>query len=839
MQVFDERIDGAIRYTAHDSRLCMVPYMFRFLGSFLLFSSLASTVAVNAQIPTDTTVTTVPSMGTYGTGIGVSAGVTGTLAPFATGTGAIILPTGTVQFLDGTKPLSAAPIALAAGAAFNTASFSKVFGTLDPAFASLPKTGQTGVDLNGDGVQDLLVFGASSFSASEEVQTFLANGSGGYTASAAQTLTLPASPVSNSFFIGDLNGDGKPDLLLGGSVAYGNGDGTFQQPVALSFLASGYSETFAGDVTGDGKPDIVALNTVPSGLANTPYTLQVTVFANQGSGNFQSLGTFPVATSQVVEFASLASLEIVDVNGDGKADLVTQAYFLPAGEAAEPATVAVALNNGDGTFAAPVQASYNAQTNGGDIELESLRVGDFNNDGKVDLLLIYPAYWMANFTQPFIFLPGNGDGTFGAETDSMITTPYVARGAATGQPPAGRADVLDVNLDGNLDVAFGSGAVVLGDGTGHFTSGMPFITVPDITANPGQIPLAHLALVKASGAAYTSFVFVPTVVATHNFTATASLPALTLAAGTHSITARYSGDSHYAASTSTPSVVTITASTGAMIAVTPSANPSYSGQAVTFSIAVSGAGATPTGTVTLQGTQTPPGIEPYPQQPPSGTATLDGNGKATIAVTLVDVDLGPLVFTYNGDANYAPAMISTRQTVNSTFGVVYGASIPTISSTSSPTATTQISVAGVTGFRDTVTLGCKDLPATLASSFSPASLNISGSSTQSSTLTISNATGSTASLNEHVSGNGLRLLTCGLFTGSLLLFWPGKRRAMWQAGWFVIAFASLLLLPTGCGGNSTTTTVSAGNLAAGTYPFYVTATAGTVQLQYNYVLTVH
>lgn len=839
MQVFDERIDGAIRYTAHDSRLCMVPYMFRFLGSFLLFSSLASTVAVNAQIPTDTTVTTVPSMGTYGTGIAVSAGVTGTPAPFATGTGAIILPTGTVQFLDGTKPLSAAPIALAAGAAFNTASFSKVFGTLDPAFASLPKTGQTGVDLNGDGVQDLLVFGASSFSASEEVQTFLANGSGGYTASAAQTLTLPASPVSNSFFIGDLNGDGKPDLLLGGSVAYGNGDGTFQQPVALSFLASGYSETFAGDVTGDGKPDIVALNTVPGGLANTPYTLQVTVFANQGSGNFQSLGTFPVATSQVVEFASLASLEIVDVNGDGKADLVTQAYFLPAGEAAEPATVAVALNNGDGTFAAPVQASYNAQTNGGDIELESLRVGDFNNDGKVDLLLIYPAYWMANFTQPFIFLPGNGDGTFGAETDCLITTPYVASGAATGQPPAGKADVLDVNLDGNLDVAFGSGAVVLGDGTGHFTSGMPFITVPDITANPGQIPLAHLALVKASGAAYTSFVFVPTVVATHNFTATASLPALTLAAGTHSITARYSGDSHYAASTSTPSVVTITASTGAMIAVTPSANPSYSGQAVTFSIAVSGAGATPTGTVTLQGTQTPPGIEPYPQQPPSGTATLDGNGKATIAVTLVDVDLGPLVFTYNGDANYAPAMISTRQTVNSTFGVVYGASIPTISSTSSPTATTQISVAGVTGFRDTVTLGCKALAATLACSFSPASLNISGSSTQSSTLTISNATGSTASLNEHVSGNGLRLLTCGLFTGSLLLFWPGKRRAMWQAGWFVIAFASLLLLPTGCGGNSTTTTVSAGNLAAGTYPFYVTATAGTVQLQYNYVLTVH
>lgn len=84
--------------------------MFRFLGSFLLLSGLVSAGAVNAQIATDTTVTAVPSNGTYGIGIAISAGVTGTPAPFTTGTGAIILPTGTVQFLDGTKPLSAAPI---------------------------------------------------------------------------------------------------------------------------------------------------------------------------------------------------------------------------------------------------------------------------------------------------------------------------------------------------------------------------------------------------------------------------------------------------------------------------------------------------------------------------------------------------------------------------------------------------------------------------------------------------------------------------------------------------------------------------------------------------------
>ncbi len=811
--------------------------MFRCLGSFLLLSSLLSAGAAQAQTATNTTVTTAPSSGAYGTGIVVSAGVGSTSAPFTTAAGAVVLPTGTVRFLDGTTPLNATPAALASGPAFNTSTFSSVFGSVDAAFSSLFKTGQVGVDLNGDGVQDLLVLGGNSAGTVEDVQTFLANTSGGYTASALQTLTVPASAVNVSFFVGDLNGDGKPDLLLGGSVAYGNGDGTFQQPVALSFLASGYSDTFAGDVNSDGKPDILALNTVPGGLDGNPYTLQVTVFANQGSGNFQSLGTFPVASSQVVEMASLASLEVVDVNGDGKADLVAQAYFLPPVQAAQRATVAVSLNNGDGTFAAPVQASYTPQQNGGSIELENVRVGDFNNDGKMDLLLMYPAYWMLNFTQPFVFLPGNGDGTFGAETDSVITTPYVSSGAATGQPPAGRADVIDVNLDGNLDVVFGSGAVVLGDGTGRFTSGAPFITVPDNTASPDEIPLAHLALVKAAGAAYASFVFVSSIVATHNLVTAASLPALTLAPGTHSITAQYSGDSHYAASTSAPSVVTITPSTSATIAVTPSANPSYSGQSVTFSIVIGGSGITPTGTVTLQAMAPPAGTNANPQPAPTGTATLDASGKTTITVSFLNVFNTPLIFTYSGDANYSPVMTEASQLVNSTFSVVYDLTIPTISASSSPSATTPISVTGVAGFSDTVTLGCKDLPANLTCSFSPARLNISGATPQSSTLTISNAGSATASLAEPLTGSSLGLFTCGIFAGSVLLLWPGRRRALWKAGWFVVAFASLLLLPTGCGGNKSSTN-SSGNLPAGTYPFYVTATAGTVQLEYNYMLQV-
>ena len=66
-----------------------------------------------------------------------------------------------------------------------------------------------------------------------------------------------------------------------------------------------------------------------------------------------------------------------------------------------------------------------------------------------------------------IFLPGNGNGTFGTEINSTITTTEQP-GVTSAQPPAGTAVVTDTNLDGALDLVFGSGAVVLGDGKGDF-----------------------------------------------------------------------------------------------------------------------------------------------------------------------------------------------------------------------------------------------------------------------------------------------------------------------------------------------------------------------------------
>jgi hypothetical protein len=401
------------------------------------------------------------------------------------------------------------------GPTFNTTPFSTYFGgSIDPSFTNVQ--GQLTADLNGDGAPDLLIYQTVNSGTSSNpvrIQSFISNGKGGFTAVMPQQLTLPATASANVAVTPppaiDVNGDGKLDLLIGTAVAYGNGDGTFQQPVTLAFLASGFSGTYAADVTGGGKPDIIAVNAIPLAAlgqeANIP--LEVTVFANMGGGNFQSLGAFTLGTGQYSESVSLASLSFVDLNGDGKLDLVAQMYFVGAGNAEAPATVSTSLNNGDGTFATAVPVSYTAIQNGGSIELLGVEAADFNGDEKVDLVLIYPPPLQSSSTylSQFIFLPGNGDGTFGAEINSTISTTEQA-GATSAQPPAGNAVVIDTNLDGLPDLVFGSGAVAVGDGKGDFSAATPVVEVafPSLSA---AINTASLGTIQPAGSIYPDLVF--------------------------------------------------------------------------------------------------------------------------------------------------------------------------------------------------------------------------------------------------------------------------------------------------------------------------------------------
>ena len=68
--------------------------------------------------------------------------------------------------------------------------------------------------------------------------------------------------AGNSVAIADLNGDGRPDLVVVEgdnmfSVLLGNGDGTFQAPVSYSTGGPWATSVAIGDLNGDGKLDVV------------------------------------------------------------------------------------------------------------------------------------------------------------------------------------------------------------------------------------------------------------------------------------------------------------------------------------------------------------------------------------------------------------------------------------------------------------------------------------------------------------------------------------------------------------------------------------------------------
>ena len=138
-------------------------------------------------------------------------------------------------------------------------------------------------------------------------------------------------------------------------------------------------------------------------------------------------------------------------------------------------------------------------------------------------------------------------------------------------------------------------------------------------------------------------------------TGTAVCQATYASSGSHSITAGYSGDVLFEPSTSAPLSQTVGQASTATT-VTSSANPSVSGQSVTFVATVSpvspGAGS-PTGTVTFSDGGTL-----------LGTEGLNGSGTATFTTSTLAAGGHQITAAYGGDANFAASSGSLTQTVS-------------------------------------------------------------------------------------------------------------------------------------------------------------------------------
>jgi len=257
---------------------------------------------------------------------------------------------------------------------------------------------------------------------------------------------------------GDFNGDGKLDLAVVGttsvSILLGNGDGTFQTDVQYS-VGSGPVAIATGDFNGDGNLDLVV---VDSGDAT------VSILLGNGDGTFQQSFELPGFG------ANPASVAVADFNGDGKLDLAVSNES--SGANLGNGTVSILLGNGDGTFQPALD--FAAGSNPGPIV-----VGDFNGDGKLDLVVADDGTSPPN-TAVNIFL-GNGDGTFQA-----------AQAYTVGTNPSSLV-AADFNGDGKLDLAVANYdtnnvSILLGNGDGTFQSATNF----SAGSGPSSVVVADL-----------------------------------------------------------------------------------------------------------------------------------------------------------------------------------------------------------------------------------------------------------------------------------------------------------------------------------------------------------
>jgi hypothetical protein len=306
-------------------------------------------------------------------------------------------------------------------------------------------------DVNGDGKPDILTANA----AGNSVSVLLGDGRGGFRE--APGSPVDAGPNPHWVALGDFNGDTRLDVAVtehdstGVRVYLGDGKGGFSAApgspfVALSGKAHNHGLT-ATDVNRDGKLDL---------LTSNQDDLSVSVLLGNGRGGFSAAPGSPFRVA-----GTPYPHAVGDVNGDSLPDIVAPnvSQRMPGLPMRDGSTLSILLGDGKGGFRpAP----------GKEVAVASrpffVAMADVNGDAHADLLVTH------DDVRFFTVLLSDGKGGFRPAPGSPVN--YGALGWKI--VPA------DLDGDGRTDVviAGGRGGVValLGDGTGQFTPapGSPF-----------------------------------------------------------------------------------------------------------------------------------------------------------------------------------------------------------------------------------------------------------------------------------------------------------------------------------------------------------------------------
>jgi hypothetical protein len=502
-------------------------------------------------------------------------------------------------------------------------------------------------DFNGDGKQDLAVSNGEH----STLTVLLGNGDG--------TFTEISNPLSDSgdcswkVVTADFNGDGKADLALTITSPYnevivllGNGDGTFTEGASIN--SGGYfpSDLALGDFNGDGKVDLAVLN-------NLSQTF--TILLGNGDGTFTAASSTPSTGSSTSETNYPYFFAVGDFNADGSTDLI-----VPIGDS-NNATVLLS----ESSSIASASASGISPIGTGTHQVEASYPGNSNYSSSVSVTTGLPA---VTKTTPTVTVTPSASSITTAQaltvTVAVSGTPTptgavtlsgggytsaattLTSGSASISIPAGKlatgSDTLTATYtpDSNSSSTYNTAT-----GTSSAVTVTQAMTTPTVTVTPSASSITTAqaltvtvavsggsgnptptGLVTLSGGGYTS-----AATTLSSGSASISIPAGSLATGSDTLTASYTGDATYEVASAT---TTVTVEPVSITTTTPS--PVSPGSSTTSSVTLTGSSSY-SGTMNLSCSlaSSPAGAQSLPTctlNPASVTLASGGSGTSTLTV---------------------------------------------------------------------------------------------------------------------------------------------------------------------------------------------------------------
>jgi hypothetical protein len=266
-------------------------------------------------------------------------------------------------------------------------------------------------------------------SAPSGVAVLLGNGNGTFSA----PVNLFAGDGPRALAVADLNGDGKPDIVVAdaerwsppgstlparfaGALLLGNGDGTFAPARQIAVDGPQNSVAVRREVNAtSAAPGFVAFGGLisPSATAAPRPAIFTALIAADGSSHSRTLLPF-------IEGA-LRGLDVADFNHDGRPDLAALQVLGPSvATNAANSRVHTYLGGEDGTF------TQSANVPAGVLNGVGVIAADFDHDGKPDVAVAGVVPRNSDMTEPagaLAVLPGDGAGGFGSALHFRVNGP--------------------------------------------------------------------------------------------------------------------------------------------------------------------------------------------------------------------------------------------------------------------------------------------------------------------------------------------------------------------------------------------------------------------------------